>query len=168
MRHKKIPGKKTKGFKDPEAQRERRENSKSHELRPDNVEDDQKIPRKLKQIVKFKENPEKFEFSRQRKKQREKPVFHNGVKMLDSSRYLHETDKPVPVFKQSPGESRKSFFNRMEKVTKAVIERKKYEKKFDVDVIDDLSTGTTIVQDRVKDEVKDFFLFFKMAAIFFF
>ena len=34
------------------------------------------------------------------------------------------------------------------------MKRKNYEEKFDVDVTDDPSTGTTRVQDREKDEVK--------------
>ena len=33
------------------------------------------------------------------------------------------------------------------------MKRKKYEEKFDVDVTDDPSTGTTNVKDREKDEV---------------
>merc|ERR1719361_2938757 len=36
----------------------------------------------------------------------------------------------------------------------AVMKRKNYEEKFDVDVTDDPSTGTTRVQDREKDEVE--------------
>ena len=37
------------------------------------------------------------------------------------------------------------------------MKRKNYEEKFDVDVTDDPSTGTTRVQDREKDEVKNVF-----------
>ena len=36
---------------------------------------------------------------------------------------------------------------------KAVLKRKQYEEKFDVDVTDDPITGETKVKDRAKDEV---------------
>ena len=36
---------------------------------------------------------------------------------------------------------------------KAVLKRKQYEEKFDVDVTDDPKTGETKVKDRAKDEV---------------
>merc|ERR1712150_289754 len=61
--------------------------------------------------------------------------------------------KPIPVFKQMPGEGKKQFFRRMDVTVQAVMKRKQYEDKFDVDVTDDPTTGTTKVTDRVKDEV---------------
>ena len=62
--------------------------------------------------------------------------------------------KPIPVFRQKPGESQKSFFNRMEKTAKAVIERSKYEDKYGVEVKQDEVTGQTSVKEREKDEVE--------------
>merc|ERR1719291_1224263 len=62
--------------------------------------------------------------------------------------------KPIPVFRQKPGESQKSFFNRMEKTAKSVIERSKYEDKYGVEVKQDEVTGQTSVKDREKDEVE--------------
>ena len=62
--------------------------------------------------------------------------------------------KPVPVFRQKPGETQKRFFNRMEQTAKAVIERSKYEDKYGVEVKQDEVTGETRVRDREKDEVE--------------
>ena len=61
--------------------------------------------------------------------------------------------KPIPVFRQNPGESQKRFFNRMERTAKGVIERSKYEDKYGVEVKQDEVTGETSVRDREKDEV---------------
>ena len=61
--------------------------------------------------------------------------------------------KPIPVFRQNPGESQKRFFNRMERTAKGVIERSKYEDKYGVEVKQDEVTGETSVRDREKDEI---------------
>ena len=45
---------------------------------------------------------------------------------------------------------------------KAVLKRKQYEEKFDVDVTDDPITGETKVKDRAKDEVLVLFDSFKL------
>ena len=82
--------------------------------------------------------------------------------LIDSTRYMgYEMKlpgmtkplKPIPVFKQMPGESKKKFFRRMDLGVQSVLKRKQYEDKYDVDVIDDPETGQTKIQDRTKDEV---------------
>jgi hypothetical protein len=62
--------------------------------------------------------------------------------------------KPIPVFRQEPGEGKKRFFERMEKTVKQVIERSKYEDKYNVEVTQDEVTGQTKVRDRPKDDVE--------------
>jgi len=88
---------------------------------------------------------------------------YTGYKLLDSTKHMgfemtlpgmKKPLKPIPVFQQMPGEKKKQFFRRMDNTVKAVMKRKQYEEKFDVDVTDDPSTGKTNVQDREKDEVE--------------
>lgn len=61
--------------------------------------------------------------------------------------------RPVPVFKQRPGETQKRFLRRMELGVKDVIEKKKYEDKYGVEVHHDVVTGEARITDRPKDEV---------------
>jgi len=164
MRHKRIPGKKRKGHKDLDARLEERERSMSGKVnaQPSNP-DDQEIPRKLREMMKAKErlNPKSGKLPNH-KKNKPKPEIYRGKKLLDSTltmgtemklKGMTRPLKPVPVFKQMPGEAKKQFFRRMDKTVNAVLERKKYEDKYDVDVVDNPETGQTTVKDREKDEL---------------
>ena len=120
MRHKKIPGKKRGGFKDLDVRLERREKdlAKKHDAAPTDLEQ-QDIPKKLRNIMKAQNGVgNKSQFKRK------KAESYRGKKLLDSTLTMGtETKlpgmkkplKPVPVFKQNPGESKKAFYKRMDK-----------------------------------------------------
>lgn len=169
MRHKKIPGKKHKGYKDLEAQHAKRNEQISQKINstPNNP-DDQEMPKKLRLLIKAKDS---YLEQQKKKKKNNGCMIDQGLincedvedpNLLDSTKHMgYETTlpgmtkplKPIPLFKQMPGERKKQFFRRMDVTVQAVMKRKQYEEKFDVDVIDDPTTGKTKVQDRVKDEI---------------
>jgi len=158
MRHKRIPGKKRGGYKDLDVRLEKRDKdlAKKKDAAPTDLEQ-QHIPKKLQMIMKAKDQMgSKPQFKKK------KAEVYRGKKLLDSTLTMGtETKlpgmkkplKPVPVFKQTPGESKKAFYKRMDRTVNAVLQRKKYEDKYDVDVFDNPETGLTDVKDRQKDEI---------------
>merc|ERR1719242_2888613 len=62
--------------------------------------------------------------------------------------------KPVPVFKQQPGENKRTFFHRMDKTIQGMKSRRQWENRYGVDVTTD-EHGQTKVVDHEKDEVKE-------------
>lgn len=171
MRHKRIPGKKHKGFKDPEAQHAKRMKGERMNVKinsaPNNL-DDQEIPKKLRLMIEAKSNY--LEKRKSYDKYSSKADVENihqtendkSSRLLDSTKHMgYEMTlpgmtkplKPIPVFKQMPGERKNQFYNRMNQTVQAVLKRKTYEEKFDVDVTDDPITGETKVKDRAKDEI---------------
>ena len=68
--------------------------------------------------------------------------------------------KPIPVFKQEPGETQRRFFNRMETTVQQFLKQRNYEAKFNIDLVEDPNTGKTTFVDRPKDEVNPTFPFF--------
>jgi len=159
-RHKRIPGKKCGGFKDLDHRLEQREKdlAKKKDGAPTDFEQ-QHIPKKLQNIIKAKnklKNPGTDHFKKK------KAETYRGKKLLDSTLTMGtETKlpgmtkplKPIPVFKQAAGETKKAFFRRMDRSVNAVMERKRYEDKYDVDVFDNAETGKADVKDRQKDEI---------------
>ncbi|XP_059096734.1 coiled-coil domain-containing protein 137-like [Tigriopus californicus] len=153
----KIPGKKHHGVKDPEVQRKRRDDKVKLKINSAPSKNDvQELPRKLRELMEAKQNPDFL--------QPHKKAPKNKNKLLDSSKYMgyemrlpgmKRPLKPIPVFQQSEGESQKRFFNRMHQQVQGVLKRKDYEKKFDVEVHDDPETGQTMVQDRPKDDLEE-------------
>merc|ERR1719242_961362 len=97
------------------------------------------------------------------------PVRQRKVKdpdtkhLLDSSKYhtpveikqkgMNKPLKPVPVFKQNPGEHKRAFYYRIDKTIQSMKTRAKFEEKYKVDVKMDPSGQTKIV-DREMDEVE--------------
>lgn len=159
-RRRKIPGKKHHGVNDPAQQKRAREALVKHKVNaaPKNGGDqDQALPKKLLDLMRAKE-----EAKRQPLATKVKKAKVEGKQLLDSSKFM-DTEmrlpgmtkplKPIPLFKQEEGESKRKFFNRMEATVKSVLQRKEYENKFDVDVVDDPVTGKSIVKDREKDEI---------------
>merc|ERR1719510_2340485 len=61
--------------------------------------------------------------------------------------------KPVPVFKQQPGENKRSFYHRMDKTIQGMKSRRQWENRYGVDVTTD-EHGQTKVVDHEKDEVE--------------
>jgi len=168
MRHKRIPGKKHKGFKDPEAQHAKRfkELSKKINATPNNV-DEQAMPKKLRLMINAKNNY--LEKQRLYKERKNAPIekvdnqhANEDPTLLDSTKHMgyemnlpgmNKPLKPILYSNRCQAKEKKQFFRRMDVTVQAVMKRKQYEDKFDVDVTDDPTTGTTKVTDRVKDEV---------------
>merc|ERR1719219_1231626 len=61
--------------------------------------------------------------------------------------------KPVPVFKQHPGENKRAFYYRMDKTIQSMKSRKDWEKRYGVDVTTD-EQGQTRVVEHEKDEIE--------------
>merc|ERR1712083_622236 len=61
--------------------------------------------------------------------------------------------KPIPVFKQNPGEHKRSFFYRMDQTIQSMKKRAEFENKYKVDVQMD-QMGQSKVVEREKDEVE--------------
>ena len=159
----KIKGKKHHGVKDPEKQKEVREAKIRTKInnRP-SAEDFQEIPKSLKELMKAREDVKSGNFSEKnerQRKQRDPDMKH----LLDSSKYFTASEpkqkgmnkplKPVPVFKQNPGEHKRAFYYRIDKTIQSMKKRATFEEKYKVDVTMDPSGQTKIV-DREMDEVE--------------
>merc|ERR1719452_7078 len=83
--------------------------------------------------------------------------------LLDSSKYhtpletkqkgMNKPLKPVPVFKQNPGEHKRAFFYRVDQTIQSMKKRAQFEDKYKVDVLMD-EKGKSKIVDREKDEVE--------------
>jgi len=159
----KIKGKKHHGVKDPEKQKKAREAKFKLKInnRPDK-EDFQDIPKSLKMLMKVQEEVKLGTYNQNPKKKEKvwKDPDHKGL--LDSSKHkpivehkqkgMNKPLKPVPVFKQKPGEHKRAFFYRVDQTIQSMKKRAQFEDKYKVDVQMD-ETGQTKVVDREKDEV---------------
>ena len=175
-RRQKIPGKKHHGVKDPAKQKIAREAKIKNKVNApprggDDDDGDQQMPRKLLEIMKAKEDAKRARLEAKKKAKQMKKQKQNAAadedespkELLDSSKFMapemnlkgmSKPLRPVPIFRQEPGESKRAFFNRMEATTKAVLERRKFEDKFDVEVTQNES-GETEVKDRQRDEIEE-------------
>eukprot|EP00092_Neocalanus_flemingeri_P041802 GFUD01045530.1.p1 GENE.GFUD01045530.1~~GFUD01045530.1.p1 ORF type:complete len:296 (-),score=105.52 GFUD01045530.1:5-892(-) len=160
----KIKGKKHHGVKDPEVQKKNREAKFKSKInqRPDK-DDFQAIPKSLKYLMKVKEEVKSGTYNPNPNK-KEKPhknPDHKGL--LDSTKFLSQEGpkqkgmnkplKPIPVFKQNPGEHNRAFFYRMDQSIQSMKKRALFEDKYKVDVQMDKETGQSRVVEREKDEV---------------
>merc|ERR1719468_614156 len=83
--------------------------------------------------------------------------------LLDSSKYHNPVEikqkgmskplKPVPVFKQNPGEHKRAFYYRIDQTIQSMKKRALFEEKYKVDVQMNEEGGTQIV-DREQDELE--------------
>ena len=153
----KIPGKKHHGVKDPEKQKERREAELRQKVNsaPKNI-DDQEIPKKLQMISKLREDTKNGKIVREKKEKRDK--------LLDSSKHMgyemklpgmKKPLKPIPIFKQDPGEKQKHFFKRVHNQVQQFLQQKQYEAKYNVDLVQDAENGKTKFVEREKDELDE-------------
>merc|ERR1712012_49029 len=153
----KIPGKKHHGVKDPEKQKEKREAELRQKVNsaPKNI-DDQEIPKKLQMISKLREDTKNGKIVREKKEKRDK--------LLDSSKHMgyemklpgmKKPLKPIPIFKQDPGEKQKHFFKRVHNQVQQFLQQKQYEAKYNVDLIQDAENGKTKFVEREKDELDE-------------
>merc|ERR1719435_872354 len=96
-----------------------------------------------------------------RKKDRvERNPEHKGL--LDSTKHqtydpklpgMNKPLKPIPVFKQNPGEHKRAFYYRIDKTIQSMKKRAQFEDKYKVDVQMD-ETGKSKIVDREMDEVE--------------
>merc|ERR1719431_808030 len=85
---------------------------------------------------------------------------HKGL--LDSTKHktfepklpgMKKPLKPIPVFKQNPGEHKRAFYYRIDQTIQSMKKRAQFEDKYKVDVqMDD--KGNSKIVDREKDEVE--------------
>ena len=160
----KIKGKKHHGVKDPEKQKEVREAKVKTKINNRPSHDDfQEIPKSLKHLMKVRQDVKTGSFQQKDeriRKSRDQDARH----LLDSSKYhiaqepnqkgMNKPLKPVPVFKQKPGEHKRAFYYRIDQTIQSMKKRAMFEEKYKVDVTMDPSSGQTQVVEREMDEVE--------------
>ncbi|XP_025832284.1 coiled-coil domain-containing protein 137 [Agrilus planipennis] len=160
----KIPGRKHRGVRDPEKQREQRllrikDKINAPPLNPD----DQEIPKSLQELMQLKEKAQRKSKDKQNNKDAKpnfKPIMNlpNGVIYnFNSPRtFFDPKEKPAPIFMQEKGESDSSFIYRMNKVCESIIQETEFENKYSVKVHRSRQTGEVIkVTKRPKDELEE-------------
>ena len=157
----KIKGKKHHGVKDPEKQRQLREAKVQMKInnRP-SAEDFQELPKSMKILMKVRDDVKSGNVQQQRQRRIKDP---DSKDLLDSSKYhtpqiphqkgMNKPLKPVPVFKQKPGEHKRAFYYRMDQTIQSMKKRAAFEEKYKVDVQMNAAGDTKIV-DRENDELE--------------
>ena len=156
----KIKGKKHHGVKDPEKQKQVREAKIQMKVnnRPSS-EDFQELPKSMKMLMKVRSDVKSGSFTGERQRKVKDP---DSKELLDSTKFMTPLEpkqkgmnkplKPVPVFKQNPGEHKRAFYYRIDQTIQSMKKRAQFEQKYKVDVQMDASGGTKIV-DREMDEI---------------
>ena len=156
----KIKGKKHHGVKDPEKQRQAREAKVQMKInnRP-SAEDFQELPKSMKMLMKVREEVKSGTMNQKRHKKVKDPDTEH---LLDSTKFrtvvepkqkgMNKPLKPVPVFKQHPGEHKRAFYKRINETIQSMKERVSFEEKYKVDVQMDASGASKIVA-REQDEL---------------
>ena len=157
----KIKGKKHHGTKDPEKQRQAREAKVQMKInnRPSG-EDMQELPKSMRMMMKAREDVKTGNSGPVRQRKVKDPDTKH---LLDSSKYhspveikqkgMNKPLKPVPVFKQNPGEHKRAFYYRIDQTIQSMKKRALFEEKYKVDVQMKPDGGTQIV-DREQDELE--------------
>lgn len=159
----KIKGKKHHGTKDPEKQQKARNEKIKMKInnRP-NKEDFQDIPKSLKNLMRAQEEVKAGAYNPfpHKKAKVERNPDHKDL--LDSTKHktfdpklpgMKRPLKPIPVFKQNPGEHKRAFYYRIDQTIQSMKKRAQFEDKYKVDVqMDD--KGNSKIVDREKDEVE--------------
>jgi len=160
---KRSKSKKHHGAKDPEKQKKARESKIKLKInnRPDN--EDQAIPKSLKNLMKVRNEIRNGTFNQSINKPSKNPKNPDMKGLLDSTKHttfegpklpgMNKPLKPIPVFKQNPGEHKRSFFYRMDQTIQSMKKRAEFENKYKVDVQMD-QMGQSKVVEREKDEVE--------------
>ena len=153
----KIPGKKHRGRQTPEQQKEKRDAEIRQKVNaaPKFI-DDQEIPKKLQLISRLREDTKNGKMVKQKKEKRSN--------LLDSSKHMgyemrlpgmKKPLKPIPIFKQDPGEKPKLFYKRVHNQVEQFLQQKQYEEKYNVDLVQDEENGKTKFVEREKDELDE-------------
>jgi len=156
----KIKGKKHHGTKDPEKQRQVREDKIKMKInnRP-STEDFQELPKSMRMLMKSRDDVKQGNVSQRQRKLKDA----DSKDLLDSSKFnalqeplqkgMDKPLKPVPIFKQKPGEHKRAFYYRIDQTIQSMKKRAAFEEKYKVDV-QMHSTGETKIVDREMDEVE--------------
>ena len=134
----KIKGKKHHGTKDPEKQRQAREAKVQMKInnRPSG-EDMQELPKSMRMMMKAREDVKTGNSGPVRQRKVKDPDTKH---LLDSSKYhspveikqkgMNKPLKPVPVFKQNPGEHKRAFYYRIDQTIQGMKKRALFEEKY--------------------------------------
>ena len=155
----KIPGKKHRGRQTPEQQKEKRDAELRQKVNsaPKFI-DDQEIPKKMQLISKLREDTKNGKINKPKKDQK------RDKNLLDSSKHMgyemrlpgmKKPLKPIPIFKQDPGEKPKLFYKRVHNQVEQFLQQKAYEAKYNIDLVQDETNGKTKFVEREKDELDE-------------
>ncbi|XP_076048479.1 coiled-coil domain-containing protein 137 [Oratosquilla oratoria] len=148
-----IPGKKHRGIKDPLKQQVQKQQKVKNVVnrKPKDI-DSQEIPRRVQNIMQFKEQGQtKLIQTKKRKKNN----------LIDSSKFvrIHEHQpgmtrplKMLPHVQQRPGEKDYKFKNRVHSAVQMVLKESSFEDKFQVDVQRDMQGNVIAMQCREKND----------------
>ena len=124
----KIKGKKHHGVKDPEKQKQVREAKIQMKVnnRPSS-EDFQELPKSMKMLMKVRSDVKSGSFTGERQRKVKDP---DSKELLDSTKFMTPLEpkqkgmnkplKPVPVFKQNPGEHKRAFYYRIDQTIQSM------------------------------------------------
>jgi len=148
------PSKRHHGVRDPDKQRAEKEDKVKNKInqRPKNL-DSQEVPRKMRELLNPVIN----------KKRKAPKIRNNGLlssaKFMNSETYkpvpgMNKPLRPIPVFHQKQGESQGHFFSRMHMAINEMKNQRKYEEKYNVQVVQD-EHGNTKLVDQEPDILDD-------------
>ncbi|KAI4456688.1 hypothetical protein MML48_8g00000849 [Holotrichia oblita] len=149
----KIKGRKHKGVRDPEKQRETKFLSIRDKINtPPTNPDDQQIPKSLLHVINLKQKLEngQINLKRKRKPKKSRPVTSHPHGIKNDS-----LGRDVPFFQQEKGETDKHFMYRVNQICKSVIDEAAFANKYGVDITRNPETGQIEkVTKRKKDELE--------------
>lgn len=156
-----------KGIKDPAKQKTAREAKFKDKIntRPGKISDQEQLPRKMREILKAKEDYEEYE---RQKKAGTLPTKVQKSSLLSSLNHQTRAPvlqkgmdiplRPVPVFQQQSGESTKAFLERMNRTTKSMKRQRIFEEKNNIELRVDPKTGqqTMVKAEKTEEEKLEF------------
>ncbi|CAH0563595.1 unnamed protein product [Brassicogethes aeneus] len=158
----KIPGRKHHGVRDPEKQAAVRFDKIKDKINaPPSHPDAQDIPKSLSRIMELKDKVKSgYYYGKSKKNVKKvvevkkvvKPVKNKG----DSKKAVNIVEeKPIPEFKQRPGENDRHFLLRVNRICQSVQREAAFEEKYGVDIKRNAETGQVEeVKKRPKDELQ--------------
>ncbi|XP_044732363.1 coiled-coil domain-containing protein 137 [Chrysoperla carnea] len=157
----KIPGKKHRGIKDPNVQQENRLKKIITKIdAPPKDPDEQHVPKSLQRVMDLTKKVKDGTISLKRKRKRKKKDGSNteNVQIMKRNEQYSKgkPEKPIPVFKQKPGENDRVFLNRVNNIVQSVLVENEFEQKYGVDVHRNPITGQVEgITKKEKDEIDE-------------
>ncbi|KRT79674.1 hypothetical protein AMK59_7500, partial [Oryctes borbonicus] len=152
----KIKGRKHRGIRDPEKQRQTKLLSLRDKInRAPTNPDDQQIPKSLSHIINLKEKVQNGIISVKRKQNHKVKKALRPVTSHPQGITNKGVGKDVPYFQQEKGESDRKFMVRVNQICKSVIDEAAFADKYGVNIIRNPETGQVEnVTKRGKDELE--------------